>query len=56
MNQSELRLRAATVDDADALAVLVNFAGEGMPLYLWEKMAQGGEDAWEIGRARARRE
>ena len=49
--------RAATLDDAAALAVLVNMAGEGMPEYLWGKMAQeSGESAWEIGEQRARRE
>lgn len=45
----------ATPDDADALAQLVNMAGEGMPLYLWERMAGPGETAWDVGRRRARR-
>jgi ribosomal protein S18 acetylase RimI-like enzyme len=48
-------IRAATVHDADVLAELVNFAGEGLPLYLWSKMAKDGEDPWAVGRARARR-
>ena len=49
--------RWATPDDAPALAKLVNFAGEGMPLYLWEKMGrESGESAWEIGEQRAQRE
>ena len=49
--------RWASRDDASALAKLVNFAGEGMPLYLWEKMGQAsGESAWEIGAQRAQRE
>ena len=47
---------AATPEDADALAQLVNMAGEGMPLYLWERMTQPGETAWDVGRRRARRE
>jgi ribosomal protein S18 acetylase RimI-like enzyme len=48
--------RKATPDDAAALAELVNMAGEGLPLYLWGKMAEPGEDAWAVGRKRARRE
>ena len=48
--------RYATPDDASALAELINHAGEGLPLYLWAKMAQPGESAWEVGRRRALRE
>lgn len=48
--------RFATVDDADAMVELVNFAGEGLPVYLWGRMAEPGESAWDVGRARARRE
>jgi ribosomal protein S18 acetylase RimI-like enzyme len=48
--------RRAELKDAPALAELVNFAGEGLPLYLWEKLAQPGETAWEVGRRRAERE
>ena len=29
----------ATPNDADALAALINIAGEGLPLYLWESLA-----------------
>jgi ribosomal protein S18 acetylase RimI-like enzyme len=54
--QLEHPFRRATPDDAEALAELVNFAGEGLPLYLWERMAEPGESAWEVGRRRARRE
>lgn len=46
----------ASPDDADALARLVNMAGEGLPLYLWERMAGPGESAWDVGRQRARRD
>jgi ribosomal protein S18 acetylase RimI-like enzyme len=35
---------------------LVNIAGEGLPYYLWTKMARPGEDPWEVGRQRAQRE
>ena len=48
--------RAATPDDAHALAELVNMAGEGLPLYLWSKMAEPDEDPWDVGRRRAQRE
>lgn len=48
--------RPATKQDAPALAELVNYAGEGLPLYLWTKLAKEGEDPWAVGRARAARE
>lgn len=56
MTKSEIRYRQATPADAGALAELINFAGEGLPLYLWERMAEPGESAWDVGRRRARRE
>ena len=49
-------LRPATPEDADALAELINFAGEGLAVYLWERLAEPGETAWDVGRRRARRE
>ena len=51
-----ITIRKATPDDADALAELANFAGEGMPLFLWERMAEEGTSAWDYGRERVRRE
>ena len=48
--------RYARPDDAPALAELINFAGEGLPFYLWTNMAEPGESAWEVGRRRALRE
>jgi ribosomal protein S18 acetylase RimI-like enzyme len=48
--------RPAKLSDAERLAELVNFAGEGMPLYLWEGMAEGDETAWDVGHKRAARE
>ena len=48
--------RGATKEDAYALAKLVNYAGEGMPLYLWSWMAESGESPWDIGRRRAVRD
>lgn len=44
--------RIANKTDDKELAELVNFAGEGMPLYIWQSMAADGEDPWELGRAR----
>jgi ribosomal protein S18 acetylase RimI-like enzyme len=48
-------LRPARIEDAPALAELVNHAGDGLPLYLWSKMAAPGESAWDVGRRRAAR-
>lgn len=48
--------RAATVEDASAMAELVDMAGEGLPTYLWAQMAAPGQSPWEVGRQRARRE
>ena len=48
--------RRATPEDAGALAELINFAGEGLPLYLWAKMAEAGETPWDVGRRRAARQ
>ena len=56
MGLSELTTRPARPDDAPHLAVFVNIAGEGMPYYLWTKMAGPGENPWDVGRDRARRE
>jgi len=52
---SQPTLRAATPDDADHLAQLINYAGEGMPAYLWERMAEASETPWDVGRRRAQR-
>jgi ribosomal protein S18 acetylase RimI-like enzyme len=49
-------LRAGLPADASVLAELVNHAGEGMPLYLWGKLAVSGETAWDVGRKRAARD
>jgi ribosomal protein S18 acetylase RimI-like enzyme len=56
MIELEPPFRYARPGDAPALAELINFAGEGLPLYLWSNMAQAGESAWEVGRRRALRE
>jgi ribosomal protein S18 acetylase RimI-like enzyme len=48
--------RRATSDDAGALAEFVEFASEGLALYLWSKIAGSGVDPWHIGRERVRDE
>jgi RimJ/RimL family protein N-acetyltransferase len=48
--------RAATSEDAGTLAEFANFAGEGLGIYLWSKMAGNGGDPWSIGRERVRSE
>ncbi|PRY26769.1 acetyltransferase (GNAT) family protein [Aliiruegeria haliotis] len=54
MAPSEIFIRPALPEDADQLAVLVNQAGEGMPLLVWQDMAEPGEDPWQVGRNRVR--
>ena len=53
--QLEPPFRRATPDDAHALAELIDFAGEGLPSYLWQRMAEPGEDVWDVGGRGARR-
>ncbi|HEY5641696.1 MAG TPA: GNAT family N-acetyltransferase, partial [Woeseiaceae bacterium] len=43
-------------DDARAMAELINIAGEGLPVYLWAKIAEPGQSPWEVGRQRAQRD
>jgi len=42
--------RRATPDDAPLLVEFVNYAGEGLPLYLWSKLSGPEETAWDVGR------
>jgi ribosomal protein S18 acetylase RimI-like enzyme len=49
-------IRAATPDDAPALADFVQFASEGLALRVWSRLAGADGDAWAVGRERARRE
>lgn len=48
--------RAGRKDDADAMVELINYAGEGLPVFLWRRMTEPGQSVWDVGRARARRE
>jgi ribosomal protein S18 acetylase RimI-like enzyme len=52
----QVTIREAEKSDCAELAQLINFAGEGLPLYLWQQTAAPGEDPWEIGRERAARD
>lgn len=56
MTHPEPPFRRATLEDAPLLVELVNYAGEGLPLYLWSKLAAPGESAWDVGLRRAARE
>lgn len=49
-------LRPTTPDDAPRLATLLDLAGEGLPRWLWSRMAAPGEDPMEFGAQRAARE
>lgn len=49
-------LRPARPEDSRALAELIDIAGEGLPSYLWARMAEPGESVWDVGERRARRE
>src|SRR6516162_7669352 len=46
-------VRPARIEDADVPAELVDYAGEGLPSYLWHKIAGPGETAQDVGRKRA---
>jgi ribosomal protein S18 acetylase RimI-like enzyme len=56
MGTEEPTIRAATPADARRLAVLIDQAGEGIPGWLWGRQAAAGQDALEIGAARAARD
>jgi hypothetical protein len=44
--------RRATIQDAGTLAQFVEFASEGLALYLWTKLAGARHNPWHIGRER----
>ena len=52
---SQATLRPGEIEDARLLAKLVNYAGEGFPLYLWERLAKEGQTGWDVGQERASR-
>lgn len=49
-------IRPATIADAVEMAVLIDYAGEGLPSHLWAGMAEGDETPMEVGIRRARRD
>ena len=48
--------RRAKIEDAKALAELVNMAGDGLPCYLWTQLAENDQSPWDVGMERAMRE
>jgi ribosomal protein S18 acetylase RimI-like enzyme len=48
-------LRAARAADVADLARLADLAGEGLPRYLWARLAAPGEDRFAVGRRRLAR-
>jgi ribosomal protein S18 acetylase RimI-like enzyme len=56
MTEAGFAFRPACREDATTLAELVNYAGEGLPHYLWSRMTQPGQSAWDVGRQRAQRD
>ncbi len=53
---AEITTRPATPADCADLARLIDLAGEGLPRLLWSRMAEPGEDVWDVGARRAARD
>lgn len=51
-----MKLRSAHKEDAPALALLIDIAGEGLPTWLWARSAADGQSPHEVGALRAARE
>lgn len=56
MTKETCTFRTASAEDAEALVDLILMAGDGLPEYLWQLMAEPGEDLRSVGRRRARRD
>lgn len=56
MSDVEPIIRPARKSDAAALAALIDIAGEGIPVYLWNQMKAPGQSVFEFGRSRAARD
>ncbi len=56
MSGFDVTTRPATRDDAADLAQLIDLAGKGLPRVLWARMAEPGEDVWDVGARRAARD
>ena len=50
------RMRSARLEDADAIARLIDMAGHGLPFHLWAEAAEEGGSPLEVGRRRVERE
>lgn len=51
-----MEIKNARIEDAKALAYLINLAGEGLPEYLWKGMIEGNESPIDVGARRAARD
>ena len=51
-----ITIRPATIDDAPVLARLVDMAGEQLPRFVWNDLAEPGETIWDVGTRRAARD
>ncbi|RVU39400.1 N-acetyltransferase [Hwanghaeella grinnelliae] len=51
-----IRYRQAVKEDAADLARLIDYAGEGVPVYYWNKIKPADQDVWAFGASRAARE
>ncbi len=51
-----IHIRRATKQDASELVCLIDCAGYGMPLYVWDTIIDGESSVLEVGRKRAMRE
>jgi ribosomal protein S18 acetylase RimI-like enzyme len=56
MPEREPTIRPARKSDAVILAALIDIAGEGLPVFLWNRMKPREQSVFEFGRARAARE
>ncbi len=51
-----VQISAATADNAETLAKLIDIAGEGIPSWLWRRAATDGQSPLAVGAERARRD
>jgi ribosomal protein S18 acetylase RimI-like enzyme len=56
MSKLKFTIRPARKADAAVLAALIDIAGEGLPVYLWNRMKPPEQSVFEFGRGRAARE
>ncbi|UCH49789.1 MAG: GNAT family N-acetyltransferase [Betaproteobacteria bacterium] len=56
MKHTDATIRRAHKEDAPVLARLINFAGEGIPLWIWRQSAASDEEAFAVGAQRAARD